>query len=202
MYLKNILSNVQRFSPDKSYYFRVRFPDIDTGYTYSGKGSAGPGYDPCPYQTWFPAADCNVPVGWFVRSKQMDFYMIDVPVPIGIYFSKIQLTFYTDTKKRLESWLERWYETLSNGGKHMGTLKEVARPLQIIKTYSNPNQALNRLDEERGFNFNTYYVVPDGVLIDNLTYRSNNAKTYSMEFNVVGKFADERVLKYNANQSE
>ena len=57
MYLTNLLSKVHdEFAPDKMFNFRVRFPNLDSGkIDYVGGGNYGPGRDPCPYKSWFPA---------------------------------------------------------------------------------------------------------------------------------------------------
>lgn len=195
MYLPNLMKKVHDdFAPDKAYNFRVMFPDLDVGgYRYFGKGADGPGHDPCPYKTWFPAVSIDVPVGWFVTAKAMDFYAIQVPVPESVKFQRISLTFTADRYKKLEHWFERWYETVVNGGKHMGTLREITRPLRVVKTFSNPNQALNINDAYRGFNYTTFYVVPDGEIIDKLAYESQ-IKNYTVGFNIVGKEADNRAM--------
>lgn len=200
MYLPNLLEKVQNeFAPDKKFNFRVKFPNMDYGYQYSGSGSEGPGWDPCPYLTWFPATSVDVPVGWFVNENIMNYYMIQVPVPEKVIFQKIRLGISLDRYKKLESWFERWYETMVNGGKHVGTLREVARPFQVIKTYSNPLQALNRNDPTRGFNYTTYFVVPSGQMTDMLEYKTG-AKEINIEFNIVGKIADTRAMERPKNQ--
>ena len=195
MFLPNLLHTVQNsFAPDKAFNFRVLFPDNDKGTsTYLGKGEFGAGYDPCPYTSWFPAESVDVPVGWFVTSKPLDCYVAQIPIPEAVKFQRISLTFTADRYKKLETWFERWYESMVNGGKHMGTLSEIARPLWIIKTYSNPNQALNQYDSEKGFNLSQFYVVPDGEIIDHLAYKSMH-KAVVVNFNIVGKIADERAM--------
>lgn len=195
MYLKDITKTVHRdFAPDKVFNFRVMFPDLDTGYyNYSGAGIYGPGYDPCPYKSWFPAISVDVPVGWFVNISSFDYYSIQVPVPDKVAFQRIKLTFAADRYKKLENWFERWYETIVNGGKHMGTLREISRPLRVVKTFSNPYQGLTRDDPTKGFNFTTFWVVPDGEIIDQLIYESRT-KSYTVGFNIVGKKADTRAM--------
>lgn len=202
MYLPNILDSVQRnFSPDKKFNFRVRFPNMDTGYQFSGSGADGPGFDPCPYLSWFPAKSVNVPVGWFVTETSLDYFMISVPVPNKINYLKIQLTIELDRYKKIENWLERWYETIANGGKHIGTLREIMRPFQVVKTYSNPLQAISNssIDASNGFNVTTWYVFPTGQVTDMLEY-SSGTKNITVDFNVVGKFADSRAMNRPAKQ--
>ena len=196
MYPGNILKKVHNeFVPDKVYHFRVLFPNPPE-YQYSGGGKFGPGADPCPYKTWFPAVSIDIPVGWFVTADVKDFFTIQVPIPSQIKFQRISLTFVADIYKRLENWLERWCETIVNGGKLMGTLCEIARPLEVIKTYANPGQApLNSKQSEinKGFNSTRFYVVPDGEITDKLSYESR-IKNYTVTFNIVGKRSDIRTM--------
>lgn len=145
-----------------------------------------------PWDQWFPAQDVEDNTA-MLETFTVEAAMSTYKVPIKSQQTDLKVTFVDDAANSLYNFFDYWInDTALKRGKHVATLSEVVKIVQIV-----------RLTPERKIITNqvrSLWVFPEGPLTWN-GGSTDDAMNYTVSFVIAGKATDAQVENVTRGQS-